>query len=306
MDTTDNTSTYDLSEFIFSKKNLSLLVKTILKKKELSSLNPAFVEERLIIFLKNNKKLSARLQQNFHQKSAAFHNIVKNMRHLLRRSYGLYHRKDMQPDWTSLFQKSTSEKDKQGIIKQILSTHSSTKERLPYYIKLYQDIFTLTGMPKTIIDLGSGINPLSLDLLDKPIMQSLRYYAYDISEAEIDALNYYFYQKHLANKFFTGKASILDIISFAQISQLPKADICFLFKITDILDQGKGHKNSEIVITRIPADYIIVSFPTLTMSGKLMNFPRRKWIELMCNRLGFSFKIITSPNELFYVIKKIN
>ncbi|HLC81207.1 MAG TPA: hypothetical protein VJH68_00975, partial [Candidatus Nanoarchaeia archaeon] len=54
----------------------------------------------------------------------------------------------------------------------------------------------------------------------------------------------------------------------------------------------------------IPASFVVVSFPIKTMSGKKMNFPRRRWIELMCKRLGYAFNLIESENELFYVLKK--
>ncbi|MBI2151512.1 hypothetical protein HYU21_02175 [Candidatus Woesearchaeota archaeon] len=70
------------------------------------------------------------------------------------------------------------------------------------------------------------------------------------------------------------------------------------------MDKGHGHKNSELVIKSLSVKWIVVSFPTLTMSGKKMNFPRHKWIELMCQRLGYMFNLIEFENELFYVIKK--
>ena len=77
-----------------------------------------------------------------------------------------------------------------------------------------------------------------------------------------------------------------------------------MFKLTDVLDKGKGHKVSEKIISKVPAKYVIVSFPTLTMSGKRMNFPRRKWIELMSERLNYTYEILEFSNEIFYIINK--
>ena len=74
--------------------------------------------------------------------------------------------------------------------------------------------------------------------------------------------------------------------------------------MTDVLDKGKGHKTSEEIIKAIPAKFVVVSFATLTISGKKMNYPRRGWIELMCKRLGYEFKLLEFSNELFYVVMK--
>jgi hypothetical protein len=35
-----------------------------------------------------------------------------------------------------------------------------------------------------------------------------------------------------------------------------------------------------------------------------MNFPNRKWFELMLERNSLKFQIITTDNEIFYVISK--
>lgn len=142
------------------------------------------------------------------------------------------------------------------------------------------------------------MNPFSIPLMN---LSSLRYYAYDLSEDEIENLNNFFSWMHEQNDSFAGKAGILDIMKFAK---LPQVQVCFLFKMTDVLDMGKGHKVTELVVKNVPAEYVVVSFPTHTMSGKKMNVPRRNWMEWMCNRLGYPFTFLEFPTEIFYVVKK--
>ncbi|MBI4983336.1 hypothetical protein HZC32_01720 [Candidatus Woesearchaeota archaeon] len=77
-----------------------------------------------------------------------------------------------------------------------------------------------------------------------------------------------------------------------------------MFKITDILDEGKGHKKTEDLLKAVPARFVAISFPTLTMSGKPMTAPRRSWMEWLCRRLEYSYKILVLSNEIIYVIKK--
>jgi len=130
-------------------------------------------------------------------------------------------------------------------------------------------------------------------------LNNVNYYAYDLSKEEVKILNQFFKEKKI-----NGKAAILDLLNLNKVKKLPKADLAFLFKMTDVLDKGKGHKTSEQIIKAIPAKFIIVSFPTLTMSGKKMNHPRRGWIELMSQRLGYKFELLEFSNELFYIIEK--
>ena len=134
--------------------------------------------------------------------------------------------------------------------------------------------------------------------------QKLRYCAYDISEEEIASLQEYFSFLSTIDSQFEGTAQVLDTQHWSELKQLPPADICFLLKMTDVLDRGKGHKVSEYVITNVPAKYVVVSFSTKTMSGKQMRAPERKWLQWMCRRLKYHSTTLKFSNEIFYVIKK--
>lgn len=279
---------------LYLMEKLGSLIQDIKKKKELKELSESFVKKELTAFFRQNPKLSKSLDN---PRSAYYKQIVKGVRAKLRRVYGLFRDKDR----NSLIKKLLKGKDVvkgRDVVKEILQTHSSTKERLPFYGELYHKIFAVTGKPVTIIDLGSGINPFSIPYMK---LKQLAYHAYDLNKEEIASLNKYFKFLNKSNPFFRGKAEVLDI---TEVKKILPADIAFLFKMTDVIDRGKGHKKTEEVITAISAKYVIVSFPTITMSGKKMNFPRRRWIELMCRRLNYKFNVLAFSNELFYVIQK--
>ena len=76
-----------------------------------------------------------------------------------------------------------------------------------------------------------------------------------------------------------------------------------MFKILESLE-NKGHLLSEHLIKSFKADYIIVSFSTVDIKGRKMNYPRRGWFEIMIKRLGFDFEIYEDYNEIFYIVKK--
>ncbi len=263
------------------------LITTIKQKKELKDISNDFVKDSL---KKYQRKHSIKTLPT-NPKSKDFKIVVKDIRAELRKVYGLFRNKDNAKLRNELINK-LHQKD---IHIKILETHASTKERLPFYKDLYKQIFTITKKPKTILDLGCGINPFSIPFMNiKPT-----YYAYDINEEEITNINKYF--KH--NKI-KGTAKLLDISKTTRITPLPKADVAFLFKVSAILDKGKGHKKTEEVISAIPTKYVVVSFPTLTMSGKPMTAPRRSWMEWLCKRRNWDYRIIEFKNEIYYVLKK--
>ena len=85
-------------------------------------------------------------------------------------------------------------------------------------------------------------------------------------------------------------------------SNLPKADLCLLLKVLDIM--GKNRKVSEEILKKVPCPKILVSFSTKKLSGKSMTRPRRIWFERTLEHLGFPFKKFEIPNEIFYLIDK--
>ena len=189
-------------------------------------------------------------------------------------------------------------KEIQKTIDKLLSATISTKERLNRYPKIYRKIFEITKNPKIILDLGCGFNPFSFFYMG---LKKLKYLAYDINENDINFLNKFF--KIIYVQGLEGKAEILNIKNKIKISKLPKADIILLFKIIDLMDK-KSHKQSEELIKQLisKAKFIIVSFPTTTITKKRMNFPKRKWFELMLNRINLKFRIFKTDNEIFYII----
>ncbi len=285
---------------MLDQEKVMALIGDIKKKKELQSIDDNFVREYLIKHLQQEPKLLNSLRENFNPKSKAYVSVIKTVRSRLRRVYGLFRdnpskRKKLVQELLMASGAGTAQRA--DIIKQILSTHSSTDERLPFYDRLYAEIFAITGKPKTLLDLGCGINPFSFSYTK---LQKCVYFAQDINEEEIGSINQYFQLLHKENSSFSGKAVVADIAA----AVFPAADVCLLFKMTDVIDKGKGHKKTEELLKRIPAKYIVVSFPTKTMSGKEMTAPRRSWMEWLCRRLGYEYTVLEFPNELFYVVKK--
>ncbi len=281
------------------KEALDQLIADVKQKKELAGLYENFVETEVLKQLRHNKKALQTVLAG-KTKSQAYKNIIKSVRAVLRRVYGAFQVQDAAIRGKLLQELSTTKKNSENYLlvhKKILATHASTKERLADYATIYKKIFAKTGKPKTIVDLGCGLNPISLPFMQ---LRAVQYIASDVNKDELAFIADYFEATGV-----DGKTLQLDLKKKNAASNIPQADVCFLFKVLDPLEQGKGHKLSEILIQAIPATWIVVSFATTTVAGKPMRHPYRGWIERMLNRISYSFSSFTTRNEIFYIIRKI-
>jgi len=259
------------------------LLRGIKKKKELSQIDDSLVSSEMENIISGDKKLIDFLSsaQDFKKtgKSSGYREILKKTRAVLRKSVGVFIRVGNEKNFSELLMK-----------------HESTRERSDFYPELYADIFHITGNPKSILDLGCGLNPLSYKFLKI----SPEYFAIDISSTITGIVNDFFSKNKI-----NGKAEILNLREIKNKKlNLPKADICFMFKLLDSIEMEKGHKIAEKLVKEVPCNWIAASFSKKTLSGKPMNHPYRGWIEQMCRRLGYFYEVIDFKNEVFYLIKK--
>ncbi|OGY55727.1 MAG: hypothetical protein A2912_01290 [Candidatus Buchananbacteria bacterium RIFCSPLOWO2_01_FULL_40_23b] len=285
-------------------EQIGIIVTEVQRKKELQGLSCDFVATAVRDFLRKNSVLEKKLLLKFHVKSAVFEYVVKNVRAELRRSAGLFQVSGDLNEIKELVDNYFAEKiavKQEKILVSLLESHASTQERLVIYSELYTKLFAITGKPGVVLDLGCGLNPLSLPLMK---LKSVSYFAYDIHADQVDLLNAFFDLMQKRMSAFNGKARILDLLDVKVVGGLPKADMALLFKVADVLDKNKGHTKSEAVFRAVPARFVVVSFATKTMSGKRMTAPRRIWMEWMCDRLGWKYTVVEFENEIFYVVEK--
>lgn len=270
------------------------IIHDILAKKELSGIEHAFVKNILEKELRKNQKLAKQLDA-VSARSEAYKNLIKTVRAVLRRNVALYEREGDPRHREALLDelRQSSPTQREEIIEHLLSTHASTRERLPFYDHVYTQIFSIVGTPKVVLDIGCGLNPIAYPDRDAT------YICVDVDRALCALVEQYFIIASVE-----GECRIVDAKGLEQIKRLPKADVAFVFKLLELLEKGEGHKLSELLIKALPARWVIISFPTVTSSGKPMRSPRRTWIELMLKRLGYAYETFSIPNEIFYAIRK--
>jgi len=255
------------------KKELIIKIK---EKKELSGLADSLVSDSLDIYLAKNRINPASL------KLGEIKILIKDLRAELR-------------NYAGRFQKSLKEKtlllEKDEIV-ELLKSHASTKERIESYPEIKKMIIDLNI--KSILDLGCGLNPLALASSD------MEYYAVDINEDDLKIVSRFFEKNKIKGKTFTYDLRKLS----KEENQFPSVDLCLILKVFDIIEK-KGHKLAEEIIKKINCRYFLVSFSTKTLSGAPMRHPQRGWIERLLTRLRYTFKLIKTRNELFYLASKV-
>lgn len=228
-------------------------------------------------------------------KNKRFKLVIKEIRKELYKIHGLYQVKKQykKEELLKNLKKAKNFHQIKKISIEILKQHTSSRERLNDYKKIYLEISKLK--PKSIIDLASGLNPCSI------ILSNFQgdYYTYEISKDDVDFLNKYF---EIIKKYnINGKAFVKDI---TKDFNFEKADICFLFKFLDLLK--KDRKSFVIkLIKNLNCEYLVVSFSKKTISLRQMKNIERNWFVNLINQLNLKYKRLDLENEFFYIIELI-
>jgi len=168
----------------------------------------------------------------------------------------------------------------------ILSLHLSSKERLPYYQKLYTKLQSKIHY-STVLDLGCGMNVFS-----RPWMGHVAYYGIDVNKDDVDFCNTYLQKFGLAGGVRWG-----DLLGF---DSFVKTDVCFMFKMLEALESVE-RGSTEKLLKKVQSPYIVASFATKSLGGgKPISARRLKWFEAL---VPGAEKFTLGP-EVYYVVKR--
>lgn len=227
--------------------------------------------------------------------------IIKDIRAELHKAHGSFQNK-YKNKRAKYFEELKKNPGNIEVIENILSTNQSTKERIELYARLYNKIFEVCGKPKSIVDIGSGINGVSIPLMN--LGKEVEYYCYDINQEDSDFMNEFFKIENI-----NGKSFIMNCSKLEELAKICDCDLVLMFKFIDSIEKSeKGHKLAEEIIQVLikKTKFIVASFATKTITGRAMNFPHRGWIERMLERIGLKFQLIETSNEFYYIISKDN
>jgi 16S rRNA (guanine(1405)-N(7))-methyltransferase len=176
----------------------------------------------------------------------------------------------------------------------ILELHSSTRERIPYLLDFYTDIFNVTGRPRSITDLACGLNPFAAPWMG--LSPEIEYIVCDIDSRLINTHNRYF-------KFLdmNAKAALNDVLVSVPEK---RSEVVFLLKTLPCLEQQEKHSSLRI-LKNLHASHVVISFPTRSLGGKKKGMQEHydKLMMTWLTELDISAVTLEYPNEIVYILK---
>lgn len=175
-----------------------------------------------------------------------------------------------------------------------LRSHASTRERILHLDRFYPGIWEMTGVPRRLLDLGCGLNPLALPWMG---IGDATYLASDVDERQLAAVRAFL---DLVGQPHEVKAADL-------VARVPEADadVALLLKLVTTLDRQDPAAATRLVRS-LRVRHAVVSFTTRSLGGrgKGMEHTYRDRIERLVEDAGRVSAVAEAsvPNELVFVL----
>lgn len=188
-----------------------------------------------------------------------------------------------------------SDAEIEAVCRQILGLHSSTCERLPILDRFYARIFAVTGQPRSILDLGCGLNPLALPWMD--LGPEAQYIAVDIDADRVRFLN-----RYLALAGFAPLARCQDVLAHPPDDD---ADLALLLKMSPSLERQEQGATLHL-LEQLSTPFIVISFAVKSLGGRERGMQAhydRQFLALVEGQTWPVEKLVFEA-ELVFVIRK--
>lgn len=187
--------------------------------------------------------------------------------------------------------------------RRILARHSSTRERLSILDRFYPAILSITGQPRSIVDLGCGLNPLALPWMG--LEAGVRYTALDIDADRARFLDHY-----LVLAGVDGSARCQDILARPPVEGENSAlrsepSIALLLKMSPTLErQEKG--STLRLLEQLSTAFVVVSFAVKSLGGreKGMAGSYDQQFQQMLVGCPWAVSRLEFSSELVFVVKR--
>lgn len=182
---------------------------------------------------------------------------------------------------------------KKSICSEVLSLHASTAERSEILGSLYRAVFDVTGVPRSIIDVGCGLHPFGLPWMG--LDSDCRYTAMDVDERLAARLDRFLGIMGQNARVYAG-----DILSDGVAEA---ADVALFMKVAPCFEQQSSGAFREILM-KTQAAWSVVTFPVASLGGRDVGM--RQHYERFIEEIGATPAArIDFSTELVYVFRAI-
>lgn len=197
-------------------------------------------------------------------------------------------------DWLKQLSPDSENAVVREICQRILSSHASSRERIPFLDTFYEQIYQVIGKPATILDLACGFHPFSLPWMN--LAPESRFYAYDIHQPRVLLINQF-----LDAMGYPPLAELRDVLVNPPQQQ---ADAAFLFKETHRMEK-RSPGCSRPFWQALQVRHLLVSLPSTDLSGSHdLAEKHRTLVNEIITGLPWKLTEIVFPNEIIFVLDK--
>ncbi|HNT35912.1 MAG TPA: hypothetical protein PKH07_13055, partial [bacterium] len=177
----------------------------------------------------------------------------------------------------------------------LMTDHASTRERIPCLEHFYERIFQITGIPRRILDVASGVHPLAIPWMGLDC--DAVYHAYEIARDMVDGLN-----------GFLEAIGMMPLVHFQDVICVPpeqEGDLAFLMKMVPCLERRQKGIALQLIHS-LRVRYVVVTFPVQSLSGRSKNMPEHYTKTFTESLQGTQWKLAHVPmeGELVFVVDK--
>ena len=229
-------------------------------------------------------------------KGARVKDAVKQVKSRLHQSVAAYW--DGRTDFTAWRATLTAAHDASSLrtaLLALLRTHHSTRERLPFLGAFYTTLFAGLGPIDRVLDLGCGLNPLTLSWMG--LSAETAYYACDVDRTQIDFLAWW-----LTYSGQPGQAFVWNLLDGAPHGvDVPPCDVALLLKIVPCLAQLDQRIGARL-LDEVTARALIVSFPVQSLGGRRKGMAAHYTAEMETLLVGRDWTVerFEFPSELIF------
>lgn len=178
---------------------------------------------------------------------------------------------------------------------EVMRGHASTRERLPHLDAFYEAIWTVTGRPRSVLDLGCGLNPLALAWMR---IGDASYEAVDVDERPLATV-----RDFLSLVGQPHRVTHRDLVA----APAPEsADVALLLKLVTTLDRQDPSAAARL-LGALHVPHAVVSFTTRTLGGRSLGMERtyRDRLARLVTDVGRVAEVreASVPSELVFVLR---
>jgi 16S rRNA (guanine(1405)-N(7))-methyltransferase len=176
-----------------------------------------------------------------------------------------------------------------------LRSHASTRERVRHLDSFYPGVWSVTGVPDRVLDIGCGLNPLTLPWMG--LASDATYVASDVDRRPLATVARFL--------DLVGQAHVIEVRDAVTSLPTDEADVALLLKLVTTLDRQDPDAATRL-LRGLAVRHAVASFPRRSLAGrgKGMESTYRARLERLAADAGRVTAVadVSVPNELVFVL----